>query len=106
MGSKGPRWYQAYLAFAPAGTAPAALVGVAEMRWTVEESFPWGLDQYEVRNRVGWYLHITLTMWAHAFLAVIRAETGATVDPKKVLLQPQLTYSLAAFKRQRGLTSD
>ncbi|SPF06346.1 FOG: Transposase [Streptomyces sp. MA5143a] len=29
-----------------------------------------GLDQYEVRRHVGWYRHITLAMFAHAYLAV------------------------------------
>ena len=37
-----------------------------------------GLDQYEVRSWHGWYRHVTLAMWAHAFLAVSRAATLTT----------------------------
>jgi hypothetical protein len=29
-----------------------------------------GLDQYQVRKYRGWYRHVTLSMLAHAFLAV------------------------------------
>jgi SRSO17 transposase len=99
----------AYVTFAPAATSTAALVRVAGMRWTVEESFQTakgtvGLDQYEVRSWTGWYRHITLAMWAQALLAVIRAETGNDTDPKKDRLHPP-TRSLAAFKAQRGIPS-
>ena len=106
-----PTSLTAYLAFAPAATATAALVRVAGMRWTVEESFQTakgtvGLDQYEVRSWTGWYRHITLAMWAQALLTVIRAETGAEADPKKVVHPSRPTRNLAAFKVQRGLRSD
>ncbi|NTU78655.1 MAG: hypothetical protein HGA45_04500 [Chloroflexales bacterium] len=52
------------------------------MRWTVEESIQTGkgevgLDHYEVRSWTGWYRHMTLAMWAAAFLSVVRAEHGA-----------------------------
>jgi hypothetical protein len=33
-----------------------------------------GLDEYEVRRWQGWYRHITLAMFALAFLTVINAE--------------------------------
>lgn len=63
-----------YLAYAPVGTDVDRLVGVAGLRWAIEECFQaakneCGLDQYEVRRYVGWYRHITLSMLAHAFLA-------------------------------------
>jgi SRSO17 transposase len=66
-----------YIAFARAGTTLAELVHVAGMRWTVEESIECakgevGLDQYEVRSWTAWYRHITLAMWASAFLSVMR----------------------------------
>lgn len=35
-----------------------------------------GLDQYEVRKWVGWYLHITLVLLAHAFLEVTRSNAA------------------------------
>jgi SRSO17 transposase len=105
-----PTEVTAYIAYAPAATPLAALVRVAGMRWTVEESIQTakgevGLDHYEVRSWTGWYRHITLAMWAQAFLAVVRAETGAEVTPKKGGLGLRKT-SLSRFKAHRGLRSD
>ena len=64
--------------FARAQTTLAELVRVAGTRWTVEESIQTakgevGLDHYEVRSFTGWYRHMTLAMWASAFLSVVRA---------------------------------
>ncbi len=66
-----------YVAFAPAGTARAALVRVAGARWAVEECFRIaksedGLADYAVRRRDGWYRHITLAPLAQAFLTIVR----------------------------------
>src|SRR5262245_8017599 len=36
-----------------------------------------GLDHYEVRSWGGWYRHITLAMFAHAYLTVVRARAVA-----------------------------
>lgn len=68
-----------YVVFAPTGTALQALVTVAGQRWTIEECFELGkneagLDEYEVRHWPGWYRHITLSMWALAFLTVTRHQ--------------------------------
>jgi SRSO17 transposase len=76
------------------------------MRWTVEESIQTakgevGLDQYEVRSWTGWYRHITLAMWAQAFLAVVRTETGAEEAAKKGAVKRPPAHSLAAFKARR-----
>lgn len=70
-----------YVVFAPAGTALRTLVGVAGQRWRIEQSFKLakgevGLDQYEVRRWVGWYRHMTLAMFALAYLAILRAHSG------------------------------
>jgi len=105
-----PSEVTAYIAFALAGTTLAERVRVAGMRWTVEESIQTakgevGLDHYEVRSFSGWYRHITLAMWAGAFLSVIRAETGAEVAPKKGLPNRVEPSSLAAFKARRNLQS-
>lgn len=105
-----PREVTAYIAFAPIQTSLAEVVRVAGMRWTVEESIQTakgevGLDHYEVRKWSGWYRHITLAMWAQAFLAVMRAETGVPVAPKKGQPSRPATPSLAAFKAHRGLRS-
>jgi SRSO17 transposase len=103
-----PTELTAYVAFAPAEKTLADQVRVAGMRWTVEESIQTakgevGLDHYEVRSWTGWYRHITLAMWAQAFLSVVRAERGAAVVPKKGRQGPTGTSSLAPFKAHRGL---
>jgi len=53
----------------------AELAAVAGARWAVEDCFAeakneTGLDHYQVRRYRAWYRHITLSMLAHAFLAV------------------------------------
>lgn len=106
-----PTEVTAYVAFAPARATLAEQVRVASMRWTVEESIQTakgevGLDQYEVRSWTGWYRHITLVMWAQAFLSVVRAERGAELAPKKGRLVSGERSSLACFKAHRGLRSD
>jgi len=105
-----PSEVTAYLAFALAGTSLAEQVRAAGMRWTVEESIQTGkgevgLDHYEVRSWTGWYRHMTLAMWAGAFLSVIRRETGAEMAPKKGLLKRAGPSSLASFKAHHNLQS-
>jgi SRSO17 transposase len=100
----------AYVTFAPTATTLPHLVRVAGMRWTVEESIQTGkgevgLDHYEVRSWTGWYRHITLAMWAQAFLAVVRAERGVPVAPKKGRLVRPGASSLDRFKASRGVRS-
>jgi SRSO17 transposase len=68
--------------FAPAGTALRTLARGAGQRWRIEQSFALakgevGLDQYEVRRWDGWYRHMTLAMFALAYLAVLRARLQA-----------------------------
>jgi SRSO17 transposase len=67
-----------YVVFAPAGTPLQTLVRVAGQRWRIEQRFELakgevGLDHYEVRRWDGWYRHMTLAMFALAYLAVLRA---------------------------------
>jgi SRSO17 transposase len=105
-----PSELTAYVVFGPAHRTLADLVRVAGTRWTVEESIEIakgevGLDHYEVRSWRGWYRHMTLAMWAQAFLTVIREEEGAAAVPKKGQPQATTTSSLAAFKARRGLQS-
>jgi SRSO17 transposase len=106
-----PTEMTAYVAFAPGQSTLAEQVRVAGKRWTVEESIQTakgevGLDHYEVRSWTGWYRHITLAMWAQAFLSVVRAERGAEVAPKKRPPSRTERSSLASFKAHRGLRSD
>ena len=79
-----------FVVFAPAGTALQTLVTVAGQRWTIEECFELGknevgLDEYEVRHWPGWYRHITLAMWALAFLTVTRHQAVQTEQAEKTV---------------------
>jgi SRSO17 transposase len=70
-----------YVCYAPAGTSLEELVRVAGARWAIEACIEEakgevGLDQYEVRKWGGWYRHITLALFAHAMLTVIRVQIG------------------------------
>lgn len=98
-----------YTIFAPAGTTLAELAKAAGMRWRVEIGFEEakgevGLAHYEVRSWHGWYRHITLSLFAHAFLATIRAEGIDIEASQKGAQKPEGTDSLLAFKRKRGLS--
>jgi len=66
-----------YFVFGPADVTLDQVAQVAGMRWQVEQAFALakgevGLDEYEVRTWVGWYRHITLAMFALAYLTVVR----------------------------------
>lgn len=68
-----------YAVFAPRGATLEELVRVAGRRWAIEIAFEAakqevGLDQYEVRKWDAWHRFITLALFAHAFLAVQRAQ--------------------------------
>lgn len=122
-----------FLVFAPTPTTLSEMVTAIGSRWTVEQCFEEakgevGLDEYEVRSFHGWYRHITLSMLAHAFLTVLRAQSqgellpssqGARValdscsqgvslaptekKPWKLFPSHTPSQTLSAFKRQRGL---
>ena len=69
-----------YVVFAPKeGTTLEGLVKVAGARWRIESGFAeakgeFGLDEYEVRRWAGWHRHVTLSLLAHAFVGVVRAD--------------------------------
>ncbi len=68
-----------YVVCAPVGTALAEVVRVAGTRWGIEQGFEAakqevGLDQYEVRRWDAWYRYVTLALFVHAFLSVVRAQ--------------------------------
>jgi SRSO17 transposase len=84
------------------------MVRVAGSRWAIEVSLEAakgevGLDHYEVRRWTGWYRHITLAMWTHALLTVLRATSPQGNRPEKGAQLAASSGSLAAFKRSRGL---
>lgn len=77
--------HASYFNYAPNDTPMEKLVEVAGSRCAIEECFEQakqetGLDEYEVRSWLGWYRHITLSMFAHAALAALRAKSS----PKKM----------------------
>jgi SRSO17 transposase len=103
-----PEELSAYTVFAPENTTLEALAKVAGSRWRVEIGFEEakgevGLAHYEVRSWRGWYRHITLALFAHAFLAAIRAEGVDIESSQKGAPKPEDTNSLLTFKRGRGL---
>lgn len=68
-----------YFVFGPADVTLEQVVQVAGTRWQVEQAFELakgevGLDEYEVRTWVGWYRHITLAMFALAYLTLVRVH--------------------------------
>jgi hypothetical protein len=83
---QGERAY--YLCRGPADTPRTELIRVAGSRWAVEECFArakgaCGLADYEVRSWVGWYRHVTLSMFALAMLAVIRSRAASGPAPRQ-----------------------
>ncbi|MEV6846729.1 IS701 family transposase [Actinoplanes sp. NPDC051411] len=70
-----------FLVHAPAGTAITAMITAAGLRWNIEDDNKagkdqLGLDSYQVRKWDPWHRHVTISMLAHAFLAVTRAGLG------------------------------
>jgi SRSO17 transposase len=105
-----PEEISAYTVFCAEGTPLEALAKVAGSRWRVERGFEEakgevGLAHYELRSWDGWYRHITLSLFAHAFLASIRAEGVDIESSQKGGPKPKGgADSLLAFKRKRGLS--
>ena len=74
----------------PVGTTKQKLVTVAGSRWAIEECFEQakqetGLDEYEVRSWHSWYRHITLSMFAHSMLVVIRHKANRSFKKRQPL---------------------
>ena len=67
-----------YVCYGPRRSTLLDLAWIAGTRWRIEECFQQakneaGLDHYQVRSWRAWYAHITLSMLAHAWLAVTRS---------------------------------
>jgi SRSO17 transposase len=74
-----------YLAYGPKETPAGQLIRVAGKRWTIEDCFEQakgevGLDEYEVRRWEAWHRHVTLSLLAHAYLAVLRSEARDALE--------------------------
>lgn len=83
-----------YRVAGPATTPLPELVRVAGSRWKVEEGLEEakgevGLDQYEVRGFRAWYRFVTLALFAHTLLVVVRAKTNA--QEKKAVQNGQIS---------------
>jgi SRSO17 transposase len=104
-----PEELTAYTVFCAEGTPLEKLAKVAGSRWRVEIGFEEakgevGLSHYEVRSWHGWYRHITLALFAHAFLAALRAA-GREAEPLEKGARKG-SGNLSEFKRKRGLSWD
>jgi SRSO17 transposase len=96
-----PTELHASVVFAPQATTLEAVVRVAGSRWTIESGFEAakgevGLDHDEVRSWTGWHRHLTLAMWAYAWLVVMRAGLIAIAVLKKSLPPSQKRSTRAA----------
>jgi SRSO17 transposase len=74
-GEKGQLELAFFRCWSPRPVTLPELVAVAGARWGIEDCFgeakgEAGLDHYQVRKYRAWYRHATLSMLAHAFLAV------------------------------------
>jgi hypothetical protein len=74
------------LVHAPTDTGLHRILHACGSRWAVEDDNEVGKDQlglgdYQVRKWVSWYRHVTISMLAHAFLAVTHADLGKTTSP-------------------------
>lgn len=106
-----PEELTAYTVFAPESATLEDLAMAAGSRWRVEIGFEEakgevGLAHYEVRSWHGWYRHITLALFAHAFLAAIRAAGLDVQTPERTPEKGgrKSPASLSEFKRKRGLS--
>jgi SRSO17 transposase len=75
-----------FLAHTPEGTPITAMIEAAGLRWNIEDDNKagkdqLGLDAYQVRKWDPWHRHVTISMLAHAFLAVTRAGLGKDPAP-------------------------
>lgn len=71
-----------WLSDLPADADLVRLVGLAKLRWRVEEDYrelkdALGLDHFEGRSWRGWHHHVTLVSAAHAFVTLERLDPKA-----------------------------
>jgi SRSO17 transposase len=85
-GEKGGLELAYFRCWSPRPVTLSELVAVAGARWGVEDCFAEGkneagLDHYQVRKYRAWYRHVTLSMLAHAFLAVAARASRPGAPP-------------------------
>ncbi len=74
-------------------------------RWEIESGFEetkgeCGLDHYEVRQWQSWYRHITLSLLAHAVLAVLRIQEKKTPEGLIALSVSELRTLLSKLMKK------
>ncbi len=109
--SKGELEMAFFICHAPAGTTLAELVAVAGARWAAGSCFQaakneTGLDHYQARRYVAWYRHVTLSMLAHAFLAVTAAACQPGHPPPGTVPASGNTSGEPGKKGTRGLRAN
>ena len=77
---KRPEEVRFFSVFCHSATTLQQIVWAIGQRWQIEECFEdakgeVGLDHYEVRTWHGWHKHITLAMWAYAYLVDCKVRT-------------------------------
>jgi SRSO17 transposase len=77
-----------YFVCGPTTVTLPQLALVAGTRWQVEQAFELakgevGLDEYEVRTWTGWYRHVTLAMFALAYLTLVRLHAQRAQDMQR-----------------------
>ena len=81
---KDPTGLAYFICHAPENVTLIELAEVSGVCWAIEETVQTftgetGLDHHQVRQYGCWYWHITLSMFAQAFLNVIRSKKGAHI---------------------------
>ena len=87
-----------FLTHAPQGTAITAMITAARPRWNIEDDNKagedlLGLDHYQIREWDPWHRHVTISVLAHAFLAITRASLGKDPTPTPTTTNPTPTTS-------------
>jgi SRSO17 transposase len=82
-----------FLAHTPEDTPITAMIKAAGLRWNIEDDNKagkdqLGLDAYQVRKWDPWHRHVTISMLAHAFLAITRANLGKDPTPAPPTTNP------------------
>ncbi len=85
-----------FTTWCPHGTNIETLAEVEGHRWSVEDDFEtgkneFGLDHNETRSWHGWHRHVSLSMLALAMMAAVRHQANLADHPKKLLRSRLLT---------------
>jgi len=104
---------KAYLCWGLADAPLEELVGLAHLRWPVEQFHKeakqlLGLDDFEGRTWKAWYHHVTMVLLAYAFISMLRAEEleGPLPSLRKTVIdivQEMLTQIMEEYGFERSM---